>query len=150
MTSRTEARGIGVLAAPGIATMLFTGREEELLGQWAFPSMTARAGSISDADIAEFSRTFARPGGWEGPVGLYTSMLTEGDELKALAASSALTIPTLAIGGFGGAFTEGTLSQVVTGEVESVQLDGVGHYVAMEAPDEFATALTSFLSRVDR
>ena len=140
---------IGVLAAPGIAQMLFTGREKTLLGQWAFPSMTARTGTISETDVTEFARSFARQDGWKGAIGLYSSMLAEGEELKALAASSPLTIPTLAIGGFGGPFTAGTLGQVVTGEVESVQLDGVGHYVALEAPEEFANAVASFLSRID-
>jgi pimeloyl-ACP methyl ester carboxylesterase len=46
-------------------------------------------------------------------------------------------------------FTVGTLSQVVTGDVESVQLDGVGHYVALEAPSALADAILAFTSRVD-
>ena len=73
---------IGALAAPGIPELLFAGRERELLGRWAFPSMTAVAGSITDADVDEFARTYARPDGWRGAVGLYRSMLAEGDELQ--------------------------------------------------------------------
>ena len=38
---------IGVLATPGIPELLFAGRERDLLGSWAFPSMTAVAGSIT-------------------------------------------------------------------------------------------------------
>jgi pimeloyl-ACP methyl ester carboxylesterase len=140
---------IGVLAAPGIAELLFTGREQEVLGQWAFPSMTAVSGSITAGDIEEFARGFSRPGGWRGAVGLYQSMLEEGDTIKALAEAHPLTVPALAIGGFGGPFTVGTISQVVTGEVESVQLDGVGHYVALEAPDALAEAILTFTGRVD-
>ncbi|WP_309620574.1 alpha/beta fold hydrolase, partial [Salinibacterium sp.] len=41
---------IGVIATPGIAEMLFTGREEEILGNWAFPTMTAVTGSITEND----------------------------------------------------------------------------------------------------
>src|SRR5690349_5847724 len=48
---------IGVLAAPGIAELLLTGRERRVLGEWAFPSMTGRPGSITEDDVAEFART---------------------------------------------------------------------------------------------
>ena len=140
---------IGVLAAPGIAEMLFTGREQDVLGQWAFPTMTAVPGSITAADIEEFARGYARTGGWRGAIGLYQSMLAEGNTIKALAQARPLAVPALAVGGFGGAFTHGTLSQVVTGDVESVQLDGVGHYVALEAPDALAEAILTFTHRVD-
>jgi pimeloyl-ACP methyl ester carboxylesterase len=140
---------IGALAAPGIADLLFAGRERELLGQWAFPSMTAVAGSITDADVDEFARTYARPGGWKGAVGLYRSMLAEGDQIKALAEAQPLTVPTLAIGAGGGPFTSGTLSQVARGEVTSVQLEGVGHYAVQEAPEQVAEAVLRFTEAVD-
>jgi pimeloyl-ACP methyl ester carboxylesterase len=141
---------IGVLAAPGIAELLFTGRERDVLAQWAFPSMTAVSGSITPDDIDEFARTYSRTDGWRGAVGLYQSMLTEGEAIRALAKSNPIAAPALAVGGFGGPFTAGTLGQVVTGEVESVQLDGVGHYVALEAPDALAEAILSFTSRIDK
>jgi pimeloyl-ACP methyl ester carboxylesterase len=140
---------IGVLAAPGIPEMLFAGRERELLAEWAFPSMTAAQGSISEADIDEFARTYARPEGWRGAEGLYRSMLSEGDDIKALARSRPLTMPVLAVGAGGGPFTFGTLSQVTTGSVGSVQLDGVGHYAALEAPQELSAAILDFLGSVE-
>lgn len=139
---------IGALAAPGIARLLFAGREHELLGTWAFPSMTAVQGSITDADVAEFARVFAREGGWNGAVGLYQSMLAEGEDFRPRATTK-LTIPALAMGGFGGAFTVGTLSQVVAGPIASVEFDGVGHYVALEAPERLATAILEFLAEID-
>ena len=140
---------IGVLAAPGIAEMLFTGRERELLGTWAFPSMTAVPGSITAEDIDEFARTYARPGGWRGAAGLYRSMLSEGEEIRSLASSRPLTMPVLAVGAGGGPFTAATVEQVTAGPVESVQLDGVGHYAALEAPQALAGAVLNFLDRVD-
>ncbi|KAA9135761.1 alpha/beta fold hydrolase [Microbacterium caowuchunii] len=140
---------IGALSAPGIAEMLFTGREHELLGAWAFPAMTAVAGSVTASDVEEFARTYARRGGWNGAVGLYRSMLTEGDTLRELAAAHPITVPALAIGGFGGSFTESTLRQVTQGAVTSVLLDDVGHYVALEAPDHLAAAMLTFLHEVD-
>ncbi len=140
---------IGVLAAPGIPELLFAGRERELLGTWAFPSMTAVPGSITDDDVAEFARTYARPDGWRGAEALYRSMLTEGDDIKTLANTSPLTMPVLAVGAGGGPFTFGTVSQVAAGDVVSVQLEGVGHYAAMEAPDELSTAILGFVATVD-
>ncbi len=140
---------IGVLAAPGIADLLFSGRERELLGQWAFPSMTAVAGSITEEDVDEFARTYARPDGWRGAAGLYRSMLAEGDQIKGLAQAHPLTVPTLAIGAGGGSFTSGTVRQVASGEVTSVQLEGVGHYAAQEAPEQVAEAVLRFTEVVD-
>jgi pimeloyl-ACP methyl ester carboxylesterase len=140
---------IGVLATPDIADMLLPGRERELLGYWAFPSMTLVKDSITSSDIDEFARTYARPGGWRGAIGLYRSMLTEGEELKALAASHPLTVPALAVGAGGGPFTAATVAQVTAGDPASVQLDGVGHYAALEAPQALSTAILDFLNRVD-
>lgn len=139
---------IGVLAAPGIADMLFAGREEEVLGKWAFPSMSADPECITAADIHEFTRTYSRENGWKGAVGLYRSMLSEGADFRTLSERK-LSLPALAIGGFGGSFTEGTVAQIGEGPVESVLLDGVGHYVALEAPDRLAEAIRAFLATQD-
>lgn len=140
---------IGVLAAPGIPEMLLVGRELEFLGGWAFPAMTADPRSITDADIDEFVRTYARPNGWRGAIGLYRSMLAEGDELRELAASRPVSVPVLAVGAGGGPFTAATLNQVTAGEVRTVELDGVGHYVALEAPDALSHAILDFLDGID-
>ncbi len=140
---------IGVLAAPGIPEMLLAGREQEFLGGWAFPAMTAVQGAVTAEDVAEFVRVYARPDGWRGAVGLYTSMLGEGEQLRALAAAAPLNVPALAVGGFGGPFTEITLNQVSTQPARSVLLEGVGHYVALEAPEALAAAVLEFLSDVD-
>jgi len=140
---------IGVLAAPGIPEMLLVGREREFLGQFAFPAMSATPGAITDADIDEFARTYARPDGWRGAIGLYQSMLREGAEIKALAETPGLTVPVLAVGAGGGPFTAATMTQAAASEVSSVSLDGVGHYAAMEAPDELAKAILEFTGRID-
>lgn len=139
---------IGVLAAPGIADLLFVGREREILAQWAFPSMSVVSDAISETDLVEFVRAYSRPRGWAGAIGLYRSMLAEGAELRALAASAPLAMPVLAVGGFGGGFTAATLSQVTEGTVASVQIEGVGHYVALEDPEALAEAITDFLRTV--
>lgn len=145
--TRGGAWHIGVLAAPGIPEMLLAGREREFLGGYAFPSMTADPASVTGADLDEFARTYARPGGWRGAAALYRSMLREGEELRALAGSPGLTVPVLAIGAGGGGFTAATMSQATATPIASVQLDGVGHYAALEAPGQVAEALLDFVAR---
>lgn len=140
---------IGLMAAPGIPEMLLAGRERELLAQWAFPAMTAVTGAIDDRDVSEFARGFAREGGWRGAAALYTSMLSEGEQLRTLAAQHPLPMPTLAIGAGGGSFTLDTVRAVSAHEPTAVHLEGVGHYAAMEAPDAVARALLAFFSTVE-
>jgi len=140
---------IGVLAAPGVPEMLLGGREREFLGRIAFAAMSATPGAITDTDIDEFVRTYSRPDGWRGAIGLYQSMLQEGDEIATLVADHKLKVPVLAIGAGGGDFTFATMSQVSSNPVRSVTLAGVGHYAALEAPDQVALALLDFFSVVD-
>jgi pimeloyl-ACP methyl ester carboxylesterase len=98
----------------------------------------------------EFTRTYSRPGGWRGAAGLYQSMLREGPEIRALAQAPGLTAPVLAVGAGGGPFTAATMTQAAPGgAVSPVSLDGVGHYAAMEAPDELAKAILGFAASVD-
>ena len=140
---------IGVLAAPGIPEMLLAGREREFIGGFAFPAMTAVRGSITDADIDEFVRTYSRPNGFRGAGGLYRSLLTEGAELAVLASARPVTAPLLAVGAGGGAFTHASLAQAAAGPVQSVLLEGVGHYAALEAPESLSTALLAFVDQID-
>lgn len=146
--TRGGAWHIGVLAAPGIPELLLTGREREFLGRHSFPSMTATPDAFTEPDIEEFARTYARPDGWRGAIGLYRSMLREGAEIQALARQPGLKTPVLAVGAGGGPFTAGTMSRAASTEIRSVQLDGVGHYAAMEAPKELSQALLEFIASV--
>lgn len=140
---------IGVLAAPGIPEMLLAGRERKFIGEFAFPAMTAVTGSITDRDIDEFVRSYSGPAGFRGASGLYRSLLTEADELRALADASPVRCPVLAVGAGGGAFTHASVSRAVDGPVRSVLLDGVGHYAALEAPERLAATLLEFFDQID-
>jgi pimeloyl-ACP methyl ester carboxylesterase len=141
---------IGVLTAPGIPEMLLTGREREFMARFLFPALTAVPGAVTEADLDEFVRTYARPDGWRGAIGLYRSMLNEGPEIKALAQTPGLKVPVLAVGAGAGSFTPDTMTQATSTEVSSVLLDGVGHYAAMEAPEELAKAIVEFTGSIDR
>jgi len=131
---------IGVLAAPGIPDLLLAGRERAFIADYAIPSLNATPAAFTAADIDELVRTYARPGGFSGAAGLFRSALSEGDDLRAL---PKLMQPVLAVGGGSGDFTPVTMRQVAT-DVTPVVLDGIGHYVAMEAPDRLAAAMLAF------
>jgi pimeloyl-ACP methyl ester carboxylesterase len=133
---------IGVLAAPGIPEMLLAGRERAFIADYAVPSLCATPDAFTDQDIDELTRSYTRPGAFNGAAGHYRSMLGEGEEIRQLA-SRPFTPPVLTVSGRSGEFTPTTLRQV-TKDVTAVRIDGIGHYVAMEAPERLADALLSF------
>jgi pimeloyl-ACP methyl ester carboxylesterase len=145
--TRGGAWHVGVLAAPGIAEMLLPGREREFIADYAIPSMNGTPDAFAGSDIEELLRTYSRPKAWSGAAGLYRSLLSEADEIKALAAQK-LSRPVLAIGSASGDFTPNTFAQVAT-DLTSVRLDGIGHFVAMEAPTRLAETLLPFYDKLD-
>ncbi len=138
---------IGFLAAPGIPEMLLAGREREFLTGYAFPAMSGTPGAVSARDIDEFARVYSRPDGLRGTAGFYGSMLAEGGEIRQLVARGRLAMPVLAVDALA-SFTRDTMAQVAD-DVTPVKLDGVGHLVAMEAPEALATILLDFYRPLD-
>lgn len=134
---------IGALAADGVARLIFRGRERELISGLLYPSYGVGEPTLSAADGEEFVRAYAREGGLAGAAGLYRSLIRDGEEIKALAGTP-LSMPVLAVGSFGGPFTETTLRQVAE-NVTAVQIDGAGHYLAQEAPDRLAKVIRDFI-----
>lgn len=147
--TRGGAWHIGVLTAPGIPELLLAGRERAFLGDVMLRGMSVDPDAITDADLDELARTYARPGAWRGATGLYRSMLAEGGELRALAEASPISVPLLAVGAGGGPFTAETMKQASEGDVTAVRLDGVGHYAALEAPERLADAILDFLRSIE-
>ncbi|AXX31537.1 alpha/beta hydrolase [Actinosynnema pretiosum subsp. pretiosum] len=140
--ARGGAWHIGVVAAEGVPELLLRGREREFL-RYAFGGMAAAPEAITEADLAEFARTYARPGGWSGAAGLYRAALREGEELRALAEEPGVRVPVLAVGAGTGGFTADTMTRAV-GDVVDVRVDGVGHWVALEAPERLAEVVLGF------
>ena len=141
---------IGAIATPGVADMLLAGRERPFLNS-LLSAMTVNQAAVTDELMDEFVRCFSQPNGWCGATGLYSSMLKDGADIQALSHSQPLTLPILAIDSFGRGFTLGTMKQAApkAEELQSVTLDWVGHYAAMEAPDRVAQAMLDFVARVD-
>jgi pimeloyl-ACP methyl ester carboxylesterase len=140
---------IGALIAPGVPDLLFAGREREFVADYLFPSYGVVPPAATPSDIDEFVRTYARPHGFSGAIGLYRSLLEDGDAIQATATKRPLQVPLMTIGAAAGEFTHGTMTAAAGTNVRSVLLDGVGHYAALEAPDKVADALLDFFAAVD-
>lgn len=132
---------IGALAAPGVARLLFEPQARAFVGDYLYPLYGVPAAAVGPDDVAEYARTYGRPGGFSGAAGLYRGLLAEGDELRALAQRSPLRLPVTTVGTRGGGFTQAAFQRVSAQEVTAFQLDGVGHYVAQEAPRRLADLL---------
>jgi pimeloyl-ACP methyl ester carboxylesterase len=140
---------VGFLGAPGIPSLLLPGRERTLLADWAYPMMTGTEGAVTEADLDEFVRTYSRENGWRGSESLYRAIFTDAGATTALAQEHPITVPVLAVDGVNAPFTANSFRAVSVGSFTSTHIEGVGHLVAQEAPDELAAVLLDFITGVD-
>lgn len=140
---------VGFLGTPGIPTMLLPGHEHELLAGWAYPLMTGTQDAVTNNDLNEFVRTYARANAWRGTEGLYQALFSDNGATKALADAHPIAAPVLTVDGASYPFTENTFRQVATGEITAVHIQHVGHLVAQEAPQQLAAAILQFTDRID-
>lgn len=132
---------IGALAAPGVAGLLFEKESDAFIGDYPYPLYGVGPDVVDREDAAELARTYGRPGGFLGAAALYRDMLTEGPDLRELAQHAPLRGQVSTIGSSGGGFTHASFSGVAAREPTQFQMDGVGHYVAQEAPHDLADIL---------
>lgn len=137
---------IGALAALGVAGLLFEKEAHAFIGDYLYPLYGVSPAAVGSEDVAEFARTYGRPGGFSGAAGLYRGMLAEGPELRSLAQNAPLRMPVTTIGSRGGGFTHAAFRSVTALEPTAVRLGGVGHYVAQEAPRPLANTLIEALA----
>ncbi|KAJ1540306.1 hypothetical protein HK405_011424, partial [Cladochytrium tenue] len=128
------------LRGGSVPETLLAGRERALL-DWAYGAMMLRRDAVSEADLREFERAYARGGGdgrWRGEAALYRAALADGGKTRALVEASPLAMPVLAVDGGNAPLTEQAIRQVARGEFAAVRVSGVGHFVAQEDPKAFA------------
>jgi len=140
---------VGFLGAPGIPSLLLPGNERTLLADWAYPMMNGTDGAIAQADLNEFIRTYSRPEAWRGTESLYRAVFTDAGATKALADSTPIAVPVLAIDGVNNPFTANTFREVSGGEFTAAHIEGVGHLVAQEDPETLAAVFLDFVANVD-
>ncbi|PFG33045.1 alpha/beta fold hydrolase [Sanguibacter antarcticus] len=141
---------VGFLGAPGIPSLLLAGRERTLIAEWAYPMMNGTEGAVSEADLEEFIRSYSRAGAWRGTESLYRAIFSDNGATKALAEAHSIEVPVLTVDGVNNPFTANSFQQVSSGEFTSVHIQGVGHLVAQEAPEQLAAAVLEFVSGIDR
>ena len=127
---------------------LIAGRERTYIA-WFLKNFTAHPGMIPDDAIDEFARTYAKPGAMRAGLAYYRAIPRDiADNQRAIAAGK-LAMPVLALGGtetFGR--RELTLESMrrVADDVRGGTVEGAGHFIPEEKPQELAAALLDFFA----
>ena len=135
---------------PDLPEALTYGRERTYL-EWFFMAGTDQANVFSDADIAEYVRTYSQPGAMRAGFNFYRALPQDvADNRELLATSFKLPMPTLGIGG-GGSRGRGDLIvqslRRVAIKAEGGAIADCGHFIPEEKPDELARLLREFLAK---
>jgi pimeloyl-ACP methyl ester carboxylesterase len=133
-------------AVPGVVETLLKGRERDYLEHVLRGGFTANKAAISDADIAEYTRAYSKPGVLAALGGYFRAMWKNAADNKA-SAQTKITMPVIAMGGeySVGAMAAQSMSAVAT-NVETVIIPGSGHWLPEENAPAVTSALVAFLS----
>jgi len=135
-----------------IDLFLMEGKAEQVLeadGHRRLRAMLAPA--IPPAVVEGFVRSLSRPGRLTAALNYYRANLSRESAWKGLQRNARVTAPTTLLWGdsdpaLGRAQAEGT-HRFVTGPFRLEVLEGAGHWLQFERPDEVALALTAALSK---
>jgi pimeloyl-ACP methyl ester carboxylesterase len=132
--------------ANDLAELLITGKERQFI-DYLLNLMTYNPAAITEADKAEYLRTYAGAGGVRGSCGCYRAALDTADQFKT-AGKTKLKLPVLAYGGQYG--LPGTKEQMflVAENVEGGIIPNCGHLIPEEVPDFLTEQLSAFFQRV--
>ena len=116
---------------------------------WFLKNFTARPDAIPEAAIDEFARTYAAPGAMRAGLAYYRAIPQDIADNQAAVADGKLAMPVLALGG-GESFgrRELTLESMrrVADDVRGGVIEGAGHFLPEEKPDEIAERLLAFFA----
>lgn len=130
---------------PDLPEALLTGRERILI-EWFFSRKAVNwLQTFSKADIDEYERAYAMPGGMRGMLGYYRAVL-EDIEQNRIFMNTRICVPVLALGGDAGSAPDlydriKPLGQNVKGGV----IANSGHYIPEEQPEALSEAIIRFI-----
>jgi pimeloyl-ACP methyl ester carboxylesterase len=128
---------------------MILGRERTYL-EWFYRAYSATPGVPDRHAVDEYLRTYARPAAMASAFARYRGVEREIAH-NAHHARRPLAIPVLGAGGervFGAAVADNL--RHAAPHVESAVIDGCGHYVSKERPDELAELLLRFFDQRPR
>ena len=137
---------VGFFAAPEFPEMLTKGREKEFFTKWAYRgNYVYQKGTFTDADISEYVRHYAKPGGMTAGFGYYRAFAQDAKDNREFFTENKLTLPILAIGGEYGMrdLAEKNLKRLGT-NVTGLIIKDSGHFVSEEQPQSLAQAIIVF------
>lgn len=129
---------------------LTAGREREYL-KWFYRNFAWRADAISEADIDEFARCYAKPGGMRAGFAYYRAAGQDARDNKALFEGGLrLEMPVLALGGEkwearGRGMEPYECLKPVCSDIVGEVVPDAGHFLVEDQPDYVAARLVQFL-----
>jgi len=115
--------------------------------RWA-PNFDPPADAIED-----IKSTLKAPGAVEGALGYYWSFFKGGFAAAGAGSDSLVTVPALVVAGSADGSVEGSrfakARPAFAGPYTFVEMDGVGHFPQLEAPNKVAGAILTFLKTVE-
>lgn len=136
---------------PDLPEALVQGRERIYL-KWFYDTFAYRPGSIDEAALDEFTRTYSQPGALRAGFAYYRALPEDAKANAAqLATGFRLPMPVLAVGGGvsyphgrgRGPDVEASLRRVAA-DVRGVVIPECGHFVPEEAPETLSGLLLDF------
>ena len=125
---------------------LVTGRED-IYFRWFYSNYGARPDALSEADIAEYLRTYRQPGALRAGFSYYRAIPQDIADNATTAATFKLPMPVLALGGDGswGRGTEVVESlRRLAVDVQGGVVENCGHWMPEEQPAELLRRLLAF------
>ena len=131
---------------------LTAGREREYL-KWFYRTFAWRADAISEADIDEFARCYAKPGGMRAGFAYYRAAAQDARDNKALFDGGLrLEMPVLALGGEkwearGRGMEPYECLKPVCADIVGEVVPDAGHFLVEDQPDYVNALLVRFLRK---
>lgn len=130
---------------PDLPEMLIAGREPAYL-DWFLRRKTANPETFSDADIAEYLRTFVKDGGLRAGLAYYRAATLSAQQNRELSATAKLQMPVLALGSDQGSIADmASPLKAFAEDVHGAVITNCGHFLPEEQPAAVAKELIAFL-----